>query len=261
MMPDRSRRPYRPPVGIPLPRQSPAGSALASIIVHIIIILFILGPIFAREAFILGPQGAGGPGPSGGGGGGRKGADERERLNFIEVAPAPATRAETPQPVPPPVVKPPDPLPQPPQPEPLPLLPVAAAAAPIGGAAGSGGAGGTGAGPGSGGGVGSGVGTGTGSGRGPGTGGGGDVIYPPTVTHLALLPMPVPANVRPYRLVAVFEVDEKGNGRLLSFNETRNADYNRKIRAMLAEIRFRPAVRADGTPVRDTTAVTAIAPF
>ena len=72
-----------------------------------------------------------------------------------------------------------------------------------------------------------------------------------------MLPVPVPAKVRPYTLVAVFEVDERGMARLLHFNESKDAGYNRKIRAMLAEIRFRPAVRADGTPVRDTTSIVA----
>lgn len=69
--------------------------------------------------------------------------------------------------------------------------------------------------------------------------------------------MPVPRGVKPYTLVAVFEVDESGKARLLQFNETKDRDYNRKIRAMLEEIRFRPAVRADGTPVRDTASVVA----
>jgi hypothetical protein len=69
--------------------------------------------------------------------------------------------------------------------------------------------------------------------------------------------MPVPRSVRPYTLVAIFEVDETGKARLLQFNETKDKDYNRKIRAMLEEIRFRPAVRADGTPVRDTTSIVA----
>jgi len=34
----------------------------------------------------------------------------------------------------------------------------------------------------------------------------------------------------------------------------------RLIREMLAEVRFRPAVRPDGTPVRDTVSITAEAP-
>ena len=125
------------------------------------------------------------------------------------------------------------------------------------GTGGTGNDGGRGSGPGTGGGVGSGEGTGRGSGNGPGTGGGTGRIYPPYVTNLALLPMPVPSRVRPYTLTAVFEVDERGNAKLLSFNESKDSDYNKKIRAMLQEIRFRPATRADGTPVRDTTTIVA----
>lgn len=74
-----------------------------------------------------------------------------------------------------------------------------------------------------------------------------------------MLPVPVPSKVRPYTLVAVFEVDETGRARLLQFNESKDSGYNKKLRAMLAEIRFRPAVTADGTPVRDTTTITATA--
>ena len=128
----------------------------------------------------------------------------------------------------------------------------------VGGGSGTDGTGGTG--PGRGGGVGSGVGTGRGSGDGPGTGGGGLDIFPPTVTNLAILPIPVPNRVRPYKLVASFEVDERGNARLISFNPSRDSGYNRKIREMLSEVRFRPATRADGTPVRDTAFITAEAP-
>jgi hypothetical protein len=108
--------------------------------------------------------------------------------------------------------------------------------------------------------VGSGIGTGRGSGTGAGTGGGGDEIFPPTVTNLAILPIPVPNRVRPYKLVAQFEVDEKGNAKLIAFNPSKDSGYNRKIREMLAEVRFRPAVRADGTAVKDTAYITAEAP-
>ena len=108
--------------------------------------------------------------------------------------------------------------------------------------------------------MGSGIGTGRGSGIGPGTGGGSGKIYPPTPTNLVILPIPVPSKVRPYKLIAYFDVDEKGNTTLLSFNPSKDASYNKKIREMLLEFRFRPAVRADGTPVRDTTWITAEAP-
>jgi hypothetical protein len=108
--------------------------------------------------------------------------------------------------------------------------------------------------------VGSGIGTGRGSGVGAGTGGGNDQIFPPTVTNLAILPIPVPNRVRPYRMVAQFEVDERGNATLIGFNPSRDRGYNAKIREMLSEVRFRPATRADGTPVRDTATITAEAP-
>jgi hypothetical protein len=83
------------------------------------------------------------------------------------------------------------------------------------------------------------------------------VIYPPTVVALPILPLPVPSKVRPYRMVAQFEVDSSGNARLIGFNPSKDASYNRRIREMLLEIRFRPAVRVDGRPVRALAVVTA----
>lgn len=249
------RRPYRPPVGIPLPRQHRVASALASIAVHVAIIFLLLGPILAHEMMMAPYEGAGGPDRAGGGGGSR--GTVTERATYIEVAPPPPVQRQPslqPQIVPPPEVRPPEPQ-APATPTPLTVQPSQLPGA------GTGGDGSGGTGPGSGGGVGSGSGTGTGSGVGAGTGGGTERVYPPYVTNLALLPIPVPAKVRPYTLVAVFEVDEKGNARLLHFNETKDSGYNRRIRAMLQEVRFRPAVRADGTPVKDTTSITASAPL
>ena len=118
--------------------------------------------------------------------------------------------------------------------------------------AGTGNAGTAGAGPGSGGGIGSGVGPGTGSGAGPGTGGGPAGSYPPSPTQFFLPPLPAPASIRGYHLVAWFDVDEKGNATLLGFNPSRDNSYNRKLRDVLLSLRFRPGVRTDGTPVRDT---------
>ena len=117
-----------------------------------------------------------------------------------------------------------------------------------GGGTGTDGSGGNG--PGSGGGVGSGVGTGRGSGMGPGTGGGDGRIFPPQAINVPVMPIPVPARVRPYRMVAQFEVDERGNAQLIGFNPSRDRGYNAKIREVLSEVRFRPATRADGTPVK-----------
>ncbi|MEO6591136.1 MAG: hypothetical protein ABIO52_02330 [Gemmatimonadaceae bacterium] len=117
---------------------------------------------------------------------------------------------------------------------------------------GTGNAGTAGAGPGSGGGIGSGIGTGTGSANGPGTGGGPGTNYPPTPTQFFLPPLPAPSSLKGYHLIAYFDVDEKGNAKLLGFNQSRDGGYNRKLRDVLQSLRFRPGVRADGTPVRDT---------
>ena len=264
------RRPLRPLHGIPEPERRDRTGVFASTLFHAAILLALILPgLLARQLVAPDPEGAGGPGPAGGGGGGnsgRGGAANPERLQFLQLArpaatPAPAQPAPILVPLPPltpPVleVKPETPPPTP--------QPTAAAPAPSIATAGSGGGSGTdgssGNGPGRGGGIGSGVGTGRGSGSGPGTGGGGQEIYPPAVTNLPILPLPVPSRVRPYRLVATFEVDERGNAKLLSYNPSRDSGYNRKIREMLAEVRFRPATRADGTPVRDTTWIILEAP-
>jgi hypothetical protein len=199
-------------------------------------------------------------------------ATSAEPARFLQIAQPAAAKATTP--IVPPVEKPPEVVvpPSPPMekvPEPVvetkttveAPAPATSVTLPVPGTGGGTGTDGTsGNGPGSGGGVGSGVGTGRGSGNGPGTGGGPGDIYPPQVTNLAILPIPVPSKVRPYKLVAYFDVDEKGNAKLISFNPSRDGGYNKKIREMLAEVRFRPAVRWDGTTVRDTAWITAEAP-
>lgn len=263
------RRPLRPLHGIPDPdKRGPAGVIVSSLLHALIILALVLPPLIVRQLTAPDEQGAGGAGASGGGGGGTRGTGGElrpERVRFLHFSAPPAAA-----PPPPTTVPTPTPAITPPPPEPKPEAPVAPqtsqqpAAAPtmatLGTGGGSGNDGSGGNGPGSGGGVGSGVGTGRGSGTGAGTGGGGDEIFPPVVTNLAILPIPVPNRVRPYKLVAQFEVDERGNARLLAFNPTRDSGYNRKIREMLGEIRFRPATRADGTAVKDTAYITAEAP-
>ncbi|HEX4935817.1 MAG TPA: hypothetical protein VFV33_21705, partial [Gemmatimonadaceae bacterium] len=215
-------------------------------------------------------------GPAGGGGGGTGGSGGRmlrERLRYMQVATPQAQPAVQPPVVPPPPKPVEPPKPEPVKPPPPPINPTPQAtdanatatdvkdASVVAGAGGGSGKDGTaGSGPGSGGGVGSGVGTGRGSGVGPGTGGGNDAIYPPSVVSLPILPLPVPGKVRPYKLVAYFEVDTLGNSRLLAFNPSSDGGYNKRIREMLSEIRFRPATRPDGRPVLDTAVVTAEAP-
>jgi protein TonB len=260
-----TRRPYRPPVGMPTPKEKNTGGAIVSIAIHFAILLMLLGPFWMSIVLDPNKKGAGGPGPAGGGGGGNNGTGGivTERLRYMQTTPPPPVPVTTPVPVvAPPVIKPPEPEKpkvEPPKATPAPEAPKdAALVSGTGGGTGHDGTGGSG--PGTGGGVGSGDGTGRGSGRGSGTGGGNGRIFPPTVTNLAILPIPVPSRVRPYKMIAIFEVDEKGNSRLLTFNPSKDGDYNKKIQAMLAEVRFRPAVRSDGAPVKDTTSITAEAP-
>jgi hypothetical protein len=51
-------------------------------------------------------------------------------------------------------------------------------------------------------------------------------------------------------MAAQFEVDSLAIAGLLSVGPSRNAGYNKRVREMLLEIRFRPAVTMDGRPVK-----------
>jgi periplasmic protein TonB len=199
--------------------------------------------------------GGGGPGPAGGGGGGNNGsALGRERLQFVQVRSDPTVMPKvSPATVPP--VKPKQPTPQVESPiTPTQQVATTPVTTPSSGD-GAGNAGTAGAGPGTGGGVGSGEGTGRGSSIGPGTGGGPGKDYPPTVRDLFIPPMPAPSAVKGFHMKAFFDVDEKGNAKLLGFNPTRDGDYNKRVAEVLKSMRFRPGVRADGTPMRDTAEI------
>ncbi len=205
-----------------------------------------MGP-FAYHTFQGTPTvGGGGQGPPGGGGGGSGGGD---RVQFIKVKQASA--ADVTAVIPVPRLVPPKVIEQ----KPVALTPVPLAPStvvPVTSVGSGEGTGGPGSGPGTGGGTGSGTGTGTGTGSGPGTGGGPGISYPPTPTQFFLPPLPAPSSIRGYHLIAYFDVDEKGNAKLLGFNPSRDGGYNRKLRDVLTALKFRPGVRADGTPVRDT---------
>ncbi len=271
---NQQKRPaLRPPIGIPLRDASRREGVIASVLLHLLLAFLVLAPpiFLATKLDFVQKQGAGGPGPAGGGGGGSGGTGgrlARERLQFLQMA------KPTPQPtVAPPVVEPPKPEVKPkpvvPPATPIPPAPqlthVAATTATevkdasvVSGSGGGTGKDGTaGSGSGSGGGVGTGVGTGKGTGVGAGTGGGDDNVYPPAVISLPILPLPVFGKVRPYKMVAYFEVDTSGTARLLAFNPSKDGGYNKRIREMLSEIRFRPATRPDGRAVVDTAVVTA----
>jgi periplasmic protein TonB len=263
--PEPDARPYRPPIGIPVPSERRLGSTLLAIGLHVLVILVLLAPVVG-PAVLQEVQGAGGPGPAGGGGGGtmgtggRQGEFVRERLHFVQVAPptpVPAPVTPPPQkPLPTPVTPPPTPPPVKPEtpapaPEPTPEQTAAAATAPTPGTGGGTGADGTaGSGPGTGGGVGSGIGTGRGAGVGPGTGGGTASVYPPVATELFLPPWPVPDKVKGTQLVANFDVDSTGKVLSFEFTPTKDGGYNRKLKDVLSAVKFRPAVRGDGQPIR-----------
>jgi periplasmic protein TonB len=271
------RPPYRPPIGIPTPPEPRVQATVASALLHALVFILILAPpIFVTTQMLdIQQRGAGGPGPVGGGGGGNQGTGGQppvamqERVRYIapQPPPVPVEKSKTPDPVKPPVKPPEKKLEEPkrevvPPPIEAPKPDVTASTSVsidslLGTGGGTGKDGTAGSGPGSGGGIGSGIGPGRGSGMGPGTGGGDADIYPPTVVTLSILPLPIPAKVRPYKMTAVFEVDSLGNAKLLTFNPSKDGGYNRRIRDMLAEIRFRPAVTRDGRPVRDTAVVTA----
>src|SRR5688572_10176260 len=230
-------RPYRPPIGIPSTGEPRAQATAAAIAFHLLMILLVLAPaIFVSNQLLEFTQrGAGGPGPVGGGGGGDQSFPGRikyvpERVDFMKLETT-APRIEVPKPKPE-EVKPPPP---PPTPEPPVVVAKDSAASAVrvdstsvmtgaGRGTGTDTSGGTG--PGRGGGVGSGVGTGRGSATGPGIGGGDGTIYPPQVVSIAMLPLPILSGVRPYRMVAQFEVDSSGNARLIAFSPSRNAGYN-----------------------------------
>lgn len=225
-----------------------AGSVVSAL-VHFGIILLLFMPVALTSDLREIAQGAGGPGPAGGGGGGTRGtgAVRAEMLRFVRLMPAP------PAPVVPTVVKrstPEVPTPQPPLPVEVARQPEAVPTMPPGTGGGTGADNTTGSGTGTGGGVGTGTGTGRGSAIGPGTGGGNQLNYPPTPTEIFIPPLPVPGSVKGHHLIAEYDVDETGKVLSLTFNETRDRGYNKRLGEVLKGFRFKPGMRPDGTPIR-----------
>ena len=66
------------------------------------------------------------------------------------------------------------------------------------------------------------------------------------------LPPEAPERIRPYTIVALFDVDSAGRVLSFTFNESKDSDYNKQVRLMLRQIRFRPGVTLDGVPIRAT---------
>jgi protein TonB len=262
---DEQRRPYRPPVGMPLRGEGRWGAPF-SLVVHVVLIMLLVTPLFAR---VVAPElfPGGGLGPAGGGGGGRGGAGgwrrepiTPERLRYMRIAPEPPP-AETAEPAAEAVPLPKEEETPPPQPDPpveqAPPEQSAPAAAPVPGTGGGTGNDGTsGTGPGTGGGTGSGVGTGTGSAVGPGTGGGEGKDYLPTPDFLPLPPEPRPGKVRGRSVAVMFTVNAHGEITSLDFASTGDRGYDRRFRERLREARFRPAVGPNGEPMAATFPIT-----
>jgi protein TonB len=269
----QSRRPaYRPPIGVPIPKQSQLGGRVATAVIYAIIFALILAPATSpelrKEIF-----GAGGEGPAGGGGGGSRGsgggAPKTERMQFVQIATPPPPPIPVPVVKPPevkPIVPPPPVVPPPPQPTPKPTepkveakpadKPVSDAPGPVTGIGGGTGHDGTaGTGPGTGGGVGSGVGTGKGSSVGAGTGGGAGTIYPPQPIALFIPPIPAPSKLKGKEMIAEFDVDSTGKVIDFQVTSTKDGAYDKKLRESLASVRFRPAVNGNGVPVRAKTQI------
>ncbi|MGI8496957.1 MAG: hypothetical protein ACR2OG_05160 [Gemmatimonadaceae bacterium] len=262
--PRRPRPSYRVPLGLPLQEEGRWG-IFFSALTHALILFLMITPLFDRAPLLDPVQGAGGAGPAGGGGGGRHGSGGAEQLSErVQYVTAPPPAAPVTPPVVPPVSPPVLPPVVPVQAKPADPLVVKlelprtdidmALTRGVGGGTGNDGS--TGNGPGSGGGIGSGVGTGRGSSTGSGTGGGPGTIYPPTTTQVFIPPLPAPERIKPYRLVATFDVDSTGKVLRVDFNQSRDGSYNRQLRERLDQTRFRPATRWDGSPVRATAQIT-----
>lgn len=265
-----SERPrLRPLIGIPegSTKVNRRQAVIVAVLTHLLIV-FLLVFRFRGEITAALTDGAGGPGAAGGGGGGRGGSPVvPERIQQYQLAlppPAKSTPSVLPPIAPVPEVKKPDVVP--PKVEPIPLAtspkapdapatpgPVSAPAPGAGEGAGAGKDAGPGTGPGTGGGTGSGIGTGTGSAIGPGTGGGNATIYPPTPRALFVPPNGTPRRLKGKTIVIELEVDEFGKVIAAQFTpRSGDGGYDEQFLASLREQRFRPAVRANGTPVKFT---------
>jgi hypothetical protein len=240
---------YRPPDGMPSPRQHrPWRAVTASVAVHVAIALLLLIPAVAALIVHTGAFSAGGR--HGGGGGDVMHGYIHEELHYME-SPPPAPPAPA-RPAPKPVVKPPEQ--KPPPTSATPAHDTSAVAQAPGDGAGhnetEGAGGGTGAG------AGTGVGPGAGTGTGPGTGPSATVTKIRAATDvMTLATIDPPARPRPFHLHALFAVDVHGNAKLLTVNKADDGDFNRAMRERLVETHFKAATLPNGTPVPDTVAI------
>lgn len=74
-------------------------------------------------------------------------------------------------------------------------------------------------------------------------------IYPPVAIEFFLPPLPAPADVRGFHLIAEFEVTPC-RATLIGMSRSVNARYNERLQSALLKLRFRPGTTASGKPVR-----------
>jgi len=233
-------RPFRPPVGLPSPRERRWRAALVSVVVHGLVALLLLVPAIAALIVHVSRTSAGAAGARGGSGGG---GHLLERLRFVQTPLAAPPTPTPPRPGPTPVVRPPEPKPPPPTSS-VPGHDSSAVAQAPGDGAGRNGPGGR-------------TGAGVGNAVGPGAGGGS-----PTATKIhaatdvmTLATIDPPKRPRPFQLHAVFAVDVHGDARLLRVNKADDGDFNRAMETRLKETHFKAATLPDGTPVPDTVSI------
>lgn len=258
----------RPRLGLPVTRENRWTGPTTSFLLHAVLVFLVMWRPMA-DLLDLEEKGAGGPGPAGGGGGGMGGTGgitREERVQFYQVAPRPTPalippveekkpEEVIPPPPEPPEVKPPEVVSVPDTVKAASAVDIASNTTGVGGGSGDDGSKGTG--PGRGGGEGTGDGTGRGSSVGPGTGGGTGTVYPASLSTMVMPPMPVPSKVKPYEMVAQFEVDTLGRSRLLAWTRSKDDAYNRRVEATLRGYKFRPAWTIDGKRVVDTVEIRA----
>ena len=248
---------------MPFERRRRRAATAISFVLHVLVIWFLVRPpaLDNLDPNIKEIGDNAGNGIKGGGGGGTRGTGGVKFIQVAKPAAPPVTPPQEKPVLPPlqPVVEPPKPVvaePVVPQME-LPKLTVADAKAevkvesPVIGVGGGVGNDGTrGNGPGSGGGIGNGIGTGTGNGVGPGTGSGTLDHIPCKNIEMLLPPLPVPGNVRGFKLIAKFDVDERGKLIRVDFTPTKSGDYNRKLNDILRGMKFKAGTTLEGSPIR-----------
>ena len=77
-----------------------------------------------------------------------------------------------------------------------------------------------------------------------------DVKTGPRIDRVPLPPFPFPKSVIGASYTATFIIDERGKVERIALTAFDDRDYTRKVMTDLRRARFKPALKADGTPTR-----------